>query len=842
MPLVFSALKVANMCCKKEEALVKSTLALLGSDVAKVEVNMIQRTAYVRHRTTVSAETLVSILNEKNLGASIALPNGQATLVNADDDGSQASLCCFLWSDWQLYACLFVPITLLVLSLCQLYEPKVNLALKIAAVVLSSKDLLLKAYQSVKVLSLNMSILMALVLILAIFLGHLTEAAEISILYALSELISRVTLDHVSAIIKSLRGDDVPLVARLPPDAREVPLSSVDKGDTVMVRTGDVCNVDGTVVQGQASMDESPLTGESLPVVKDVGEDVYVGTLCVSGSVLVEVARLSSDEEEEIKIEAAMSAALSSNSKIKLLSQRFAQIFTPVVLVLAAIQFLYLAEKMHEPVPDALRTALSAVLISCPCAVVMASPLLEAVALAVCKRRGLVLRRSSALEGLAGAGIVAFDKTGTLTHGRFSVVDDIVVERSPLKRAFKKAGFPRAANVTVSALQLAASLEATSSHPLAAAVVNHYTGCAAGHLAQALVDPHVGLFPVKDGSLEPLAHGRGLRGTVLVPIAGQSRSMTEGIEARVDVGNKDVLENCLDPDIESFQEKHEAMAHTTIFVKVNRNEALGMALQDTLRPLAKTAIHQIVNMGIQVAILSGDLPSTVRSVADELRIGYRNAHGGFTATNKEHWVWRATKGGTKACASSIADLEEGGDAAACFGESPSSKGKAVVFVGDGMNDTKALRAAEVGIAMGSGTGLAVDAADAVLVKDDLSVIPWAILYSRRCRWLLFLNIGMALVLKMIVAVLALQGLLSLSVAVFSDVGGLCLVIANSLRALNDQISIPMEAQNKTYHYDGESDSEKWDTSARVSEGMALLGDTHAKTVHYGSGRIDPELL
>eukprot|EP00968_Pinguiococcus_pyrenoidosus_P006441 scaffold434_cov186-Pinguiococcus_pyrenoidosus.AAC.102 len=189
MPLVFSALKVANMCCKKEEALVKSTLALLGSDVAKVEVNMIQRTAYVRHRTTVSAETLVSILNEKNLGASIALPNGQATLVNADDDGSQASLCCFLWSDWQLYACLFVPITLLVLSLCQLYEPKVNLALKIAAVVLSSKDLLLKAYQSVKVLSLNMSILMALVLILAIFLGHLTEAAEISILYALSELV-----------------------------------------------------------------------------------------------------------------------------------------------------------------------------------------------------------------------------------------------------------------------------------------------------------------------------------------------------------------------------------------------------------------------------------------------------------------------------------------------------------------------------------------------------------------------------------------------------------------------------------------------------------------------------
>mmetsp|Transcript_8553 Transcript_8553/g.24709 ORF Transcript_8553/g.24709 Transcript_8553/m.24709 type:complete len:856 (-) Transcript_8553:76-2643(-) len=847
-----TVLRVENLCCNKEKAVVTGTLDRLGDSVKSISVNVIARSATVRHVSTLEPDVMVRMLNEKGLGATLA----QARGINEDGDHSDAHSL-----DWATLAPALVfvamPCILLLLGMIngnngRFFSARATPILYLLSLGFGGKDLCWKALVSMRSFSLDMNVLMFGVAAVSLALLQFAEAAEVAVLFSIAELVSKAALDRVAALLRSMRTSSFPETARLSPNGEKVPLSAVNPGDAVLVRTGDQCPVDGVVLHGQAALDEAMLTGESLPVTKNAGDEAFAGTLCVAGSVTVEVRRVPTEADAEAQADAVMSAALESSTNVKRLTMRFAQLFTPAVLLVALAALVRNAVAGDAP-GEALRASLTVVLVSCPCAVVMASPLVEAIALAVCRRNGLLLRRASALEGFAGAGIMAMDKTGTLTMGRFAVVDEIVVEPTPLKRAFRKAGFRNAANINATALQLAASLEATSSHPLAAAVVNHFSGCLAEHLDTALADPGAGLYKVKEGSQSALAHGRGLRGTVMVPVSnggGKAGSDAPGIEVRVAIGNKDVLENCLDMDIEAFQERHEARANTTIYVKVNRNEALGLALQDTLRPQAKGALDDLRGLGVEAAILSGDRPDVVRSIAAELGLGFRNAHGAYTATQKEHWVLRARAGGTTACASASEvgyDVEEAASASPtpAVAKRFCRAKKAVIFVGDGMNDEKALRAAEVGVAMGgSGSGIAIDAADAVLLEDDLNVLPWAIVYARRCRRIIFANLVLALLIKLVVAVLALKGVLSLGVAAISDVGGLIAVILNSLWALIDSVKFDANGNdlnefdangNDLNEFEIEINGEE---NQRLSEGMALLGDTHAKSQRYGAMDMD----
>ena len=748
---------VANLCCEKESRVIREVLNELGGDIDSVAVNVVGRTATVRHRAEVEPDLLVRVLNGRGLGARVSQAGGLAG--DGDGDGAEDGA----WSGSRLLGLLVglvAPAVLLCLSISngdrgRWAPPSLSSYLAGGACVLSSPELLTKGFRSVRHCQLDMNFLMAAAAVASLLLGNLVEAAEVFVLFALAEHITRSALDSVARLLRGLGGRHASPTAVRHPGGERVPLSALCAGDTIAVRTGDECLVDGAVVSGEASVDESSLTGESLPLLKTPGAMMYAGSLCVAGFVHVRASRVPDAAEGAARALALSGAAAGGGSRAQRGAEAFARVFTPAVLLVALSSFLLEALSPARGLSSALHASLSLLLLACPCAVVMASPVLSAVAVAVCRRRGLLLRSAGALDGLARCGSLFLDKTGTLTRGRFAVAASLDAGFAPcLRRLARRRRVDPRLLEGLSALRVAASLEATSSHPLAAAVVNRFTGCAASHVARAAAEAGAALLPVRAGSVGPLAGGRGVRGRVqLLPSAGGG-----GLEAKVEVGDWSLLENCLDPDLEAFQERAVRGAMQTLYVKLEGSEVLALALRDEPRPEAEAAVAALGAAGVAVSILSGDRRDVVAALARDVGVAPAAAEGQCTPAGK---------------ARAVADARRSGAAA-------------VVFVGDGVNDEAAIREADCGIAMGAGgTGVAVAAADAVLSEDDLSVLPWAVGYARRCRRILLANLAAAVAIKAAVAALALAGRLRLAAAALSDAGGLLFVILNSLWALDD---------------------------------------------------------
>ena len=462
-----------------------------------------------------------------------------------------------------------------------------------------------------------------------------------------------------------------PRTARIVREGREldVPTTEVGVGDLVRIRPGERIPVDGVVLEGASTIDESMLTGESLPVEKTAESRVVAGSVNQTGALLFRATHVGS-ETTLARIVRLVEDAQASRAPIQRLADRVAAVFVPIVLVIAGATCLaWLAFGPEPRLPMALTTAVAVLVIACPCAMGLATPTAIMVGTGKGAEHGVLIKSATALEVLHRVDTIVFDKTGTLTVGRPEVTDIVTVPGVGEDDA----------------LAVAAGAEQASEHPLGEAIVR-------------------------------LAKERGL---ALPPVGKFTAVPGQGIDAmapdgRILLGNETMM-NERGIDVSLLADRAialQAQGKTVVFLAFAGRLLALIAVADVLKPDAAATIRRLREMGLAVAMLSGDNRRTAEAIAREAGIGRVLAE-----------VLPADKAGE------IKRLQEGGHR--------------VAMVGDGINDAPALTQADVGIVMGSGTDVAIEAADVTLMRSDVAGVVVALELSRRTIQIVKQNLGWA---------------------------------------------------------------------------------------------------
>lgn len=435
-------------------------------------------------------------------------------------------------------------------------------------------------------------------------------------------------------------------------ELQEVPVDSVQIGDIYIVKSGDAIPVDGVVLEGTAAVDESPLTGESVPVDKAPGDSTSAATISQSGYLRCRAARVGEDTTFA-QIIRLVSDAAGTKAPIARIADKVSGIFVPAVIGIAVLVFALWMLQGAE-VSRALEHAITVLVISCPCALGLATPVAIMVGNGMGARNGILFKTSESLENAGKINIIALDKTGTITEGRPKVTDLLPAEEISEETLLK----------------YAAALEDRSEHPLGKAIVE-YAGEKAGETE------------VKDFRVLP---GDGLQGSVDGgTIVGGSEKF---IRSRISVPE----------EFTKASARLAASGKTPIYFTRN-NEILGIiAVADTVREDSREAIAQLRNMGVEVVMLTGDNRNTAEAIGRDA--GVKHVIAGVLPEGKEQVIRRLQEHGT------------------------------VAMVGDGINDAPALTRADIGIAIGAGTDVAVDSAEVVLMNSRLSDVAAAVRLSR----------------------------------------------------------------------------------------------------------------
>ncbi|WP_336134314.1 heavy metal translocating P-type ATPase [Natronomonas amylolytica] len=617
----------------------------------------------------------------------------------------------------------------------------------LAAVVASGLPVIRSGYYSAKNRSLDIDLLMGTAIIAATGIGYFVEAATLAVLFSIAELLEDYAMDRARDSLRELM-ELSPDEATVQRDGEEVtvPADEVDIGETVIVRPGDKIPLDGVVVEGESAVDQSPITGESVPVDKTVDDEVYAGTINEEGYLEIEVTSTSGDSTLSHIIE-MVQGAQAKKTDTEQFVDRFAGYYTPTVVVLAiltaAIPSLVISEPFSVGVAGYAITfvgdwttwfirGLTLLVIACPCAFVISTPVSVVSGVTSAAKNGVLIKGGNHLEAMGEVDAIALDKTGTLTKGELAVTDVVPVGDTD----------------EATLLRYAAGLERRSEHPIANAI-----------RARA-EEAGVADVPTAEG-FESLT-GKGIRGELdgETYYAGKPALFEElgfGFDRGQRTDGGAVSEGKLRDSKATFDDGTLAELERegkTVVVVGTETELLGaVAIADEVRPASKRAVERLHEMGVEhVVMLTGDNEGTARAIAEEVGVD-------------EYRAELLPEGKVEA----VEELQTD------YGE--------VAMVGDGINDAPALATAEVGIAMGAaGTDTALETADIALMGDDIGKLPYLYGLSHTANGVIRQNIWASLAVKFLLALGVPLGLVSVAVAVVvGDMGMSLGVTGNAMR-------------------------------------------------------------
>ncbi len=491
-----------------------------------------------------------------------------------------------------------------------------------------------------------------------------------------------------------------------PEGERLVAIEKLQPGDRIIVKSGEKMPVDGTILRGAAMMDESLLTGESLPVRRQEGDAVIASSMNLEGLLEVETRRTGGDTTLSAILR-LVERALTSKSGLERAVDGVTRFFIPGIIVLSILVGSVLLLR-GAGLETAILRAITVLVIACPCVLGMATPLSIAAGIGLAARQGILIRDGEALQLCGKVTAAVFDKTGTLTAGRF-----VLRGTDPPSEEGREA------------LRRAASLEQASGHPIARA------------LTDAARSRKLALLPVSEVRFFP---GMGIEGT-----AG---------EKRVAIGNRSCVEEAgfvVDAALQARMDEEMNSGNTVIYCGVEgREKACSFVLGDDLKPGAGDSVSQLERMGISVQLLSGDMPATTAIMAE--KAGIRRFQARMLPEDKIRTIERLQQ-----------------------------QGQRVAMIGDGVNDAPALAQADVGMAMGTGTEIAVQSSPVILLRDDLRLVPEAIRISRRASRAIIQNLGWAFLYNAVGIGLAAAGLLNPFLAAIAMLASSISVALNSMR-------------------------------------------------------------
>lgn len=571
----------------------------------------------------------------------------------------------------------------------------------VIASVLGVIPIAIQAYQALKVKVISIDVLVTLAVIGAFFIKNFEESAIVTFLFLLGAFLEQRTLNKTRSAIKELTemAPESALRQMENGNFEEVAVDEVDVGDILLVKTGAKIPVDGTVLLGEGSINEASITGESLPVSKEVGSNVFAGTILDNGTIQIVTVRVGEDTTFG-KIIEMVEEAQDSKSAAERFIDRFSKYYTPTVLLLSILVWIFSKD---------LELAITILVLGCPGALVIGVPVSNVAGIGNGARHGILLKGSEVIGNFSRLDTMVFDKTGTLTAGNPSVAE---------KEFY--------GDNTLEALGYLASVEHESDHPLAKAVLSEIGATSFSEVENTEV--------IKGGGIVANVNGH------IVAVGNVALMKREGVSLSVKAK----------ADIERFEQK----GNSLVLTSVDRELKILMGVRDQIRQGVKEDLLRLKKLGVKnLVVLSGDNQGTVDLVSKEL--GLTEAHGNMLPEDKAEYIKKLI-----------------------------NAGQIVAFVGDGVNDSPSLALAHIGIAMGSGTDVAIETSDVVLMNSNFSRLPHALgltkATARNMKQNIYIAIGVVLFL---LASVFFSEWMNMSIGMLVHEASILLVILNGMRLL-----------------------------------------------------------
>lgn len=571
----------------------------------------------------------------------------------------------------------------------------------VIASVLGVIPIAIQAYQALKVKVISIDVLVTLAVIGAFFIKNFEESAIVTFLFLLGAFLEQRTLNKTRSAIKELTemAPESALMQMENGNFEEVAVDEVDVGDILLVKTGAKIPVDGTVLLGEGSINEASITGESLPVSKEVGSNVFAGTILDNGTIQIVTVRVGEDTTFG-KIIEMVEEAQDSKSAAERFIDRFSKYYTPTVLLLSILVWIFSKD---------LELAITILVLGCPGALVIGVPVSNVAGIGNGARHGILLKGSEVIGNFSRLDTMVFDKTGTLTAGNPSVAE---------KEFY--------GDNTLEALGYLASVEHESDHPLAKAVLSEIGATSFSAVENTEV--------IKGGGIVANVNGH------IVAVGNIALMKREGVSLSVKAK----------ADIERFEQK----GNSLVLTSVDRELKILMGVRDQIRQGVKEDLLRLKKLGVKnLVVLSGDNQGTVDLVSREL--GLTEAHGNMLPEDKAEYIKKLI-----------------------------NAGQIVAFVGDGVNDSPSLALAHIGIAMGSGTDVAIETSDVVLMNSNFSRLPHALgltkATARNMKQNIYIAIGVVLFL---LASVFFSEWMNMSIGMLVHEASILLVILNGMRLL-----------------------------------------------------------